>query len=314
MKKDRDFYVQIARRYYLDELSQAEVAAEFGISRPTVSNILKDCRDTGIVKIRIENTSSSLSMAAAERLKAIFNLKHVEVVSSESENTHTLKSAGIAAGGLLLNNLHNEIRIGMSWGTSLYQVVSQLSRTEFVGAEVIQMVGALEAGTNHTDSFELARELSQKLNGSYRTVQAPIVVRSLELKGMLMDEPGIRAVVDRMQEIEVALVGISSNVPETSALVRAGFLKAEESDEILAQGGIGHFCGYHFNVDGKILDIPWNGRIIGIDPEGLSRIPHVIGVACGAEKAAAILAMLRGGHLNSLVTDEAAALRILSEI
>jgi deoxyribonucleoside regulator len=314
MKKDRDFYVQVARRYYLDELSQAEVAVEFGISRPTVSNILKECRDTGIVDIRIENTSSSLSMATAQRLKTTFNLKHVEVVPTELGNAQTLKTAGIAAGKLLRDNLHNEIRIGMSWGTSLFQVVSQLPKTEFIGAEVIQMVGALEAGTNHTDSFELARELSRKLNGTYRTVQAPIVVRSLELKEMLMEEPGIGAVVDRMDEIEIALVGISSNVPETSALVRAGFLTSAESDEILAQGGIGHYCGYHFNAEGEILDIPWNGRIVGIDPKGLVRIPHVIGVACGAEKAAAILAMLRGGHLNSLVTDEAAALRILSSI
>lgn len=314
MKKDRDFYVKVARAYYLDGQSQSDIATGLGISRPTVSNILKECRDTGIVEIRIENSASSLSSAAAERLKSIFGLKHVEVVPSEGGAPQILENAGLSAVNLLRSYLKNGIHIGLSWGTSLYQMVSQFPKTEIVDAEVIQMVGALEAGTNHTDSFELARSLSQNLNGKYRIIQAPIVVRNHELKSMLMEEPGIKAVIDKMGDIDIALVGISSNEPESSALVRAGMLAPEESADILALGGVGHFCGYHFNEDGKILDIPWNQRIVGISTEGLAAIPHTIGIAVGAVKAAAILGMLRGGHLHSLVTDEAAVFRVLSMI
>ena len=314
MKRDRDFLVKVARAYYQDGKPQAEIAADLGISRPTVSNILKECRDSGIVEIRIEQTQSSLSYAAAQRLKSVFGLRNVEVVPTEANGERTLEHAGQAAANLVQPFLKDRIRIGLSWGTSLYQVVTRFPSTDFVDAEVVQMVGALDAETSHTDSFELARRLADKLNGTCRVVQAPIVVSSVELKEMLLAEPGIRAAIERMHGIDIALVGISSNEPQHSALVRSGSLTAAQSSDILNLGAVGHLCGYHFDRDGVIVDIPWNQRIVGISPAELASIPHVVGVACGAEKATAILAVLRGRHLHSLVTDDAAAFRILSSL
>lgn len=115
-----------------------------------------------------------------------------------------------------------------------------------------------------------------------------------ELKEMLLQEPGIRGTLERMNGVDIALVGISSNDPQDSALVRAGF-NPREAQEIFAAGAIGHICGYHFDSEGALLDHPANRRIVGIAPSAFRAIPRRIGVASGTPKAKALLGALKGG-------------------
>jgi len=314
MKKDRDFLIEVARKYYLDGKSQAEIAGEYEISRPTVANILKSCRELGIVEIRIESSSSSLVSALSRQIQAELELDQVVVVPSEGSAQINLANTGKAAGELLLTLLEDGMKIGISWGTSLYQVVSNLSRKSYMNIEVIQMVGGLGADNMNFDGFQLAQGLSKKLNGTYRTIQAPICVQSRELKEMLENEHRISEVLHKMNSIDVALVGISSDIPESSSLVREGFISAGEQEEILQAGAVGHICGYHYDLKGDFLDISANQRVVGITKGELKEIPRVIGVASGAQKGKAILGAARGGIIKSIVTDEAAALTVLSEL
>jgi DNA-binding transcriptional regulator LsrR (DeoR family) len=300
--------------YYLDGKSQAEIAAEYEISRPTVANILKQCREEGIVEIRIEDSSSSLVSALSNQLQAELALETVTVVPSEGDPLANLVSTGKAAGELLHTLLEDSMEIGISWGTSLYQLVSNISRKSYAGIEVIQMVGGLGADNVNMDGFELAQALAKKLNGTYKTIQAPICVQTRELKEMLEEEHRISQVLEKMTSIDIALVGISSDIPESSSLVREGFISVEEQEKILKAGAVGHICGYHYDKQGKFLLVSANERVVGVGKEELKGLPRVIGVAAGAQKGRAILGAARGGIINGIVTDEAAALAILSSL
>jgi hypothetical protein len=52
--------------------------------------------------------------------------------------------------------------------------------------------------------------------------------------------------------------------------------------------------------------------MIAIDLGQLRAVPLVIGVACGKQKAAAILGAARGGYVKSLVTDDVTATEVLA--
>ena len=262
----------------------------------------------------IESSSSSLVSALSRQMQSELGMDQVIVVPSEGNSQTNLTNMGKAAGELLLTMLEDSIKIGISWGTSLYQVVSNISRKSYMGIEVIQMVGGLGADNMNFDGFQLAQALSKKLNGTYRTIQAPICVQSRELKEMLENEHRISEVLQKMNSIDIALVGISSDIPESSSLVREGFISAGEQEEILKAGAVGHICGYHYDRKGDFLDIPANERVVGIKKKELKSISRVIGVAAGAGKGKAILGAARGGIINSIVTDEAAALTCLSEL
>jgi DNA-binding transcriptional regulator LsrR (DeoR family) len=54
-------------------------------------------------------------------------------------------------------------------------------------------------------------------------------------------------------------------------------------------------------------------RVLAVELDDLRRIPTVIGVATGVEKAPGVLGALRGELVDGLITDASLALALLSE-
>jgi len=309
---DDNLLISVAKLYYVEGLSQQEIADRISVSRPTVSNLLKRCKEEGIVEIRIKETNSLLYVLQQE-LKTVFGLKNAVVVSSGPDESRTIEDTGRAASELLALSLRDGLTIGISWGVTTYSAINCLNAAPtFKGITVVQLVGAFGAINPSYDGFELVRTLAQKLNGSYSTIQAPGVVRSVEAKEHFLKEPNIAQAIEKARKADVAILSVSPDDPEFSSLVKAGFIHREESEEIRRKGAVGHSCGIHFDIEGRVLSTALNDRVVGITADDLRKIPDVILAACGAVKADAILGALRSGIFNYLATDEAAALRILS--
>ena len=220
---------------------------------------------------------------------------------------------GKAAAILIEPLLKDDVKIGISWGTTLYQLVEQVAPKLLRGVEVVQLHGGLGAKNPDIDGFGLARKLAEKLGGTYRIIQAPITVQTTRLKMMLIKEPDISQTLLAGASTDIALFGIGSNVPAINALVRAGYLGKDESLALLEKGAVGTVCGMHINAMGKVFPSSLNKKIIGIDFETLLKIPIRLGVAAGAKKAEAVLAAIRGQFVNSLVVDVEIAMGILQK-
>ncbi|GHV77317.1 sugar-binding protein [Spirochaetia bacterium] len=311
MNKSFDFLVSVAKNYYVDSMSQSEIAKLYTISRPTVANMLKECREKGIVEIRINDTSP-FSSPAGEQLKNQYGLKTACIVPNEVDYPLTLYQVSLQAAGVFSSLLTNGIRIGLSWGTALYHMIRQLPKSDSIDAEVVQLMGGLGATALSYDGSELARILAEKINGRCFLFLSPLLVKSTKLKQLLLSEPGIRETIEKTKSLDLAVVGLSSDQPEDSALVRAGFLSPDEARKIYQDGSCGHLCGYHYDSEGRFMDIPFNRRVVGVETETFLQIPRRIGIACGRQKFKAILAALKGGLLTDLFTDETTALQILS--
>jgi DNA-binding transcriptional regulator LsrR (DeoR family) len=311
MNKSSDFLLEVAKHYYLDSMSQSEIATLYKISRPTVANILKECREKGIVEIRI-NDHSFFSSETSRRLVERYQLNMACVVPNETDYPLTLYKTCLEAAGFLSSLLENNMNVGISWGTALYHTIRQLAKIALVDCNVVQLMGGLGASALFYDGSELTRILAEKINGQSYPFLSPLLVKTAELKQALLSEPGIRETVEKTRMLDIALVGLSSDQPEDSAVVRAGFLSPEEARRILDAGSCGHLCGYHYDTEGRFMDIPINRRVVGIDTASFLNIKRRIGIACGRQKANAIHAALKGKLITDLFTDELTALQIIS--
>src|SRR5690606_31482286 len=87
--------------------------------------------------------------------------------------------------------------------------------------------------------------------------------------------------------------------------------RRKSSSELLAllekEEAVAEAFGYYFNREG---DIVYKTQVIGLRLEDVRQAKHVIAVAGGRNKAAAILAFLKSGVQDVLVTDEGAALEM----
>lgn len=305
MQRDRDFLIAIARRYYLDGKSQQDIGREYGMSRPTVSSILKQCRSEGIVDIRIQS-GSPRTTDLGDRIKRSFGLDHA-VVIPDDDHVSLLSRIGAEAASFAHTLLHEGIQVGIAWGMTLYQMVHQLKHVSIADSGVVQLMGGFGASNPQYDGIELAREFAKRINAAYYPLMCPVLVKNSMVKKMLIEEPWIRDALYRTESLDAAFVGISSNAPESSALVRAGFLSRQEAGELQEAGAVGHICGYSYDASGVLMDHPVNRRIIGINFDKFLTVPQRVGVACGPQKAEAVLAALRGRHLTALITDESVA-------
>lgn len=306
---DQGLMVRVAELYYLRDLTQQEIANRLGCSRPTVSRLLRRSRVTGLVRIDVISPDGP-SIQLARELERAFHLREALVVPTSGESAiATQQAIARAAAGYLERLLKGGERIGISWGTTLAAVVDQVNRRR-LDTMVVPLVGGLGQVTPDIHANELARRLAVAYDGRVQLLHAPAVVANQSVRDALLSDRRIRKVLDLARTVEVALVGIGALV-RSSTLIQSGYFTANDLAMLRRRGAVGDICTRAFTAEGAPADRRLETRIIAVDLASLRRVPVVIGVAGGGEKAAAILGAMRGGLVKVLVTDEAAARTIL---
>jgi deoxyribonucleoside regulator len=306
-----ELLAQVASLYYEDNLTQAEIARRINTSRSTVSRLLRKARETGVVEITIHYPCKTVPEIAHD-LVGRFHLHYAQVLASQGQPYEVvLRGLGELAARYIESLLVEDSILGISWGTAVYSTIQALRPKQEMPIRVVQMLGAAGTDDPQIDGPDLVRQLSTAFGGEPHYLHAPLIVEEAQLREMLQHEPRIRETLSLAQRADVALVGIGVLVPELSNLLRGGYLTREELDRLQAQGAVGDICARHYDIQGSVLEIELNRRIVGIELEALHNIERVIGVAGGKAKAETILGALRGGHVTVLVTDEAAAREVL---
>ena len=307
-----ELLAQVASLYYEDNLTQGEIARRVGTSRSTVSRMLQDAREAGVVEITVHYPWRTVP-EIEDALRARFDLREARVLLGRGRPYgEILRGLGALAARYLEDIVRADTVLGISWGIAVHSTVRALRPERRLPITVAQMVGAVGEGDPLIDGPELARLLAQVYGGQYRYLHAPLIVEDAHTRDVLLQEPRIRETLELARRADVALVGIGAPQPAVYSLLRAGYVDREAIAGLRAQGVAGDICARHYDAAGRVLDIELNQRIVGIELEALHDIDRVIGVAGGEAKAGAILGALRGGHVNVLVTDDAAASRILA--
>lgn len=305
-----DLLVRVAEMYYIDRLTQQQIADRVLLSRSNVARLLKICIDTGVVEFKIKKLSS-MGLNVQNKLASRFSMEKVIVVPSAGTSEQIKSQVGEAAAEYLESILRDGAAIGLTWGSTVYQVVKHYNPSRKVKADVIQLVGGMESRTAESDGQDIVKRMQAQFDGSCYVLQAPMIVKNNQFKQLLMEELEIKRHFERIQKTEIAIIGLGSNRASSSAIYKSGHINKTEADDMIKNGAIGDICGTQINVNGDVCNTVLSGRVIGIELQDLLRIPVRIGVASGLEKANAILGALRGKYCNVLVVDEATGNRIL---
>lgn len=308
---ERSRLAEIAALYYEDGWTQAEIADRVGTSRSTVSRLLEKARKTGVVEITVHypwKTDSDLERG----LVAHFNLSDaLALVARGCPYEGMLRGLGVLAARYLDRYVGAGTILGISWGTAIRSTIEALRPGGKFQVTVVQMIGATGAHEPATDGPDLARTLADLYGGQSHHLHAPLLVEDPQVRKMLLEEPRIRQTLDLARRVDIAVVGIGTTEPGASSFVRAGYLDRNALRQLRAQGAVGDICGWHYDIHGRVLEIPINRRVVGITLEELDEVGMVIGVAGGQQKHKAILGALRGRHLDVLVTDDGTARAVL---
>ncbi len=302
--------IKVAKLYYYGKMSQEDIASMMGISRPKVSRMIAAAHKFNIVQIVINEPISS-NEETAEKIRAHFNLKKVVVVSSGQTIEAAKANIANAATDFLNSILFETIKIGISWGTTLGAFVNHFKSGKTVPkAKVVQLVGGTYSQSMHLDGQELVRVLATKLKCQPSILQAPMVVENPRLRELMLQETEVIEHFKLIKQLDIAFIGIGSFNYKNSVVYKARYVEEAQAKK-LTEMKLCDVCGHQIDTNGNEPLSPLSNCVIGISLEDLKKVPMVVALCAGNEKALPILAAMHGGYLDALIIDEIAALSLL---
>lgn len=309
---------EIAWLYYGEERTQEQIAQETGLSRPTISRMLKDARDHGIVEIRVHYPYQTVPRLE-DALRKALGLHDAKVLATEvAEQTlghlrEMPQRVGALAARYLQKVVPDHSTIGLGWGSMVYNVASSGHLARKRGMTVVQVQGSIGGATQEIDGARITATLGRALGARVFLLNAPMVVADPAVRTGLMRDEHIRQTLEIGRRAETMVVGVGA-VTQQSGLYRAGYLNDADLDYIRAEGAVGDICGSYFDVDGAMCRLELNDRTIALDADAMRKIPRRVGVSCGVAKALPNIGAARSGLINVLVTDEHTAEEMLALI
>lgn len=307
---EKKLLLKICRLYYFDEWTQADIAKKMGVSRPIISKLLQKARNEGLVEIIVHDDSFH-TIELEQKIEKAFPISDVLVVPTVDMPSDTAKSAlAKAAAGYVSKTIRDAKKVGVSWGTTLFELVKEYPYENREQIKVIPLVGGMGSNRIELHSNQIAFELSKKLNGTCESLYAPAIVETRELRDLFVQTPNLDLVLEEARQCDLALVGIG-NPFVNSTMEQIGYLKEEEMDDLRRAKVVADINSCFIKADGSIARNTINDKVIGIDVEELRNVDKVIAIAAGTHKAESIMATLRGGYLDVLITDDLTAYEIL---
>lgn len=307
---------EIARMYYVEGLSQQEIANMLFFSKAKVSRALKLAREERIVEFQIHYPLKQSGLLESE-LKRRFGLKEALVVTDLYDNRDAeiaIKRIGEMAGTYLDKILQDGDTVGLAWGRTIYQMVRQLKPASPRAIEVIQLVGSsTEQYTSQQEPPILVQEMAKAFRASYALLYAPLYIENDIVRKELMKEKIIRATLEKIRSVKYIVTGIADVQAGAGLNTWAGYLTPRMREDLIRKGAVGYLCGSFFDEEGRKLNDRINDRIIGIQFEELQAAPNVIALAGGWDKTRAIYAAIKGGLIDCLITDSRIAEKLIEK-
>lgn len=297
---DEEQLALVAWYYYQDGLTQGEIGDMLGISRIKVSRLLDRGRQTGIIQVTI-NSPYAGCFRQQRALIERFGLRDARVVPALGQGDAGTRVAQAAA-QLLMQELEPGELLSIGWGETVSKTLQQMTPLLTQGQlELVSLTGGVATYLNGSGFGRLS---------NIHLIPTPLRVSSSEFANVLRDEPFVRDIIDMALTSRVALVGVGS-LSNEATLVRSDYCSRSELSLFRRQGAVGDILGFFYDAHGKVLPLDLHDHVVSVPLDRLASIDTVIGAAAGVKKADAILGAIRGGHINTLVTDQPTAEAIL---
>lgn len=296
----------IALLYYGEGLTQGEIAKRMKVSRATIVNLLRESRELGIVDIRVDGRHLSGSNLARE-LRDKFGLQDVYIAHAEADaqlsRDELLTQLGRVGATAFLDVTDPGDRVGVAWGETIMAVADAMPSNPIDTIEVCQLIGSM-ISDRVPASESCTIQIASKLGAQCYTLHAPGLISNAELASQLRKEPTIKAQLERLGNLDLAVYSIG-NVKVETHLVAAGLATRKELANAREAGATGIVCCRYIDSVGKEIVMSPHERLISARVSDLLAAKKRLLIICGADRRDATLSAIRGGLVTHLCVDSA---------
>ena len=297
--------------YYVEGLTQSDVAKRLGMNRVMVTRLLCDARARGEVIIRIKSNVAPL-VELQRNLERRFGLSQAIVAPFPEEGGDPTNVIAAAAGDFVSRMMTNHLTVGVGWGRTLHTMLSFVEGRALEGVRVISLLGGISQARRFNPA-EFAWRFAEMFGAEGYLIPAPAIVDSPRTKHALMERCGLEQVIEMAETCDVALLSCGGISTMTTSY-RVGHVSEAERQSLIEAGAVGDILYNFLDGNGRRIDHPANERSISIPVEKLIRISKKVLISGGPEKTGMLLGTLGMLEPDVLITDESTAHRLLEPV
>lgn len=302
--KDIRLIVRCAKMYHEENMKQDEIGQKLGISKATVSRLLKIAVEMGIVRITVRDQYSKELINIEKALESEYNLLEVIISDSSSESEVEIKkSIAREAAKYLQRVLTPNTLIGVGNGTTLAAISDYIEVNRDNNLTFVPITGGNGQINAEIHSNDVALHMAKAFKGNYKILYAPAMVEKVESKNTFIEDPGIKSVLSLTKELDVAIFGVGSSTSKSTVSVTAEYLSQREVEDMENLGAVADICNIFIDESGSGNLFESNKRVIGIELEDLRKTPLKIVVSGCEDKVKAIKSVLKARLADVLITD-----------
>jgi DNA-binding transcriptional regulator LsrR (DeoR family) len=290
--------------YYFDNMTQQQISEFLGISRMRVVKLLNKARTTGTIQFKIKDDSAN-RMQLEKKLAETYGLKDTFIVSEPPSEINTNENIARAAAMYINNRLEDNAFINMGYGDTQSRILNNLATMVEHPISVVSLTGGV--------NFYLPNNMSSIFNAKLYLIPSPLLVSSTEVVDAIKNEESVSDISRMAQLSSLSVVGIGS-MSKSATVLKSGILSENDLLYLKLKGAVGDVLCHFVDKDGNLVDSNIESRLITTPLDKLRSLKNVIGVAAGNDKVDAIKAVMNGGYIDILITDESTALQLLDNI
>ena len=305
---------RIAKMYYMDGLTQAQIAEAESISRSQISRLLDQARSRGIVEITVRMPGRISLNELRDDLIRELKLKDVAIAPLNETATEEdrIEAIATAAANFLPKELKSCRTVGVGWGRTVYRMSCVLS---YRGAESEKLFVPL-IGVSGTDNPAMqVNAILDRMGERFRAhtyfINVP-AFRESEVVLSDLEKKRLQQLYRYWDDVEAAVIGLGTPPGVDQFFVSE--VPPRSAENLLHSQAVGDVLTHFFREDGSLVpDIPGYEQI-AFNPADLRRVRKVICLAGGRNKVPALTAAAKAGYYNMLVTDSVTAEAIYTTI
>ena len=239
-----------------------------------------------------------------QSLSHLLKVPHVIVVSGNADSDpQVLREVGRAAAHRVHKLMQNGMTLAVTGGRTLSEMARGMQSATPMNVMVVPARGGM--GTSvETQASAVAEEIARRVGGHHRVMHLPDTLDAPALQEM-MRLPDVRETLELLQRTDLVVHGVG----RADVMARRRHLSAEGLETLRDKKAVGEAFGDFFDFNGKTV---LQASTVSLGLGKAYKESKMVAVAAGERKAEAIIAATRHEMHDSLITDEAAARRIVS--
>lgn len=310
--RTRRLRIRAAWMYYIEQMTQNDIAEKLGVGRVTVVRLLADARARNEIKITIDSALSDIT-ALEIALETSFGLERAIVTPVSAIDTNPVPAISAATGAFLSETIQHGMRIGVGWGETLYSTLQHIGARTLNDLKVISLLGGIVQPRRYNPP-EFAWQFAQIFQSEGYLLPAPVLVNSKETREALINHCGLDMVLEMAQNLDMALLSVGSIDTIDEVSYRGSLIDMRQKQALIDRGAVGDLLFHFFDIDGNIIDDPIHERVMSVPIKSIQNTPQRVLTSGGKNKIPALMGAMRLIKPTIFITDEESAIQLLKNV